>query len=242
MGMNCGGGYAHDQSGEIWVLDQLARSARNAVRTEPLIVFDVGANQGQYATLAARVLADLAQVYSFEPSPTAFAQLQLNLGRSTTAILCDYGLSDGENTATLYSNDTGSVITSLFHRRYHDQDVYPTETCRLRTLDDVCEENGIRRIHHLKLDVEGSELKVLKGATRMLEAGAIDQIQFEFGEAQIDSRSFLRDFFDVLGEGYQIHRILRRGLRPLPSYDEVDEIFRTTNYLAVRRETLDRPS
>jgi FkbM family methyltransferase len=238
MGMNCGGGYLHDESGELWVLEQLRRRARP---DRPLVVFDVGANHGQYASSAVRILGDSARVYSFEASPGAFEKLRQNLGGEPSVVLCDYGLSDRDGVATLFSNDSGSMISSLFHRRYEDQDVHPTETCRLRTLDDVCREQGVTRIDHLKLDVEGSELKVLHGAEGMLKAGAVDQIQFEFGEAQVDSRSFLRDFFDLLGPGFRIHRILRRGLWPLPDYDVLREIYRTTNYLAVRRPATNAP-
>jgi hypothetical protein len=67
----------------------------------------------------------------------------------------------------------------------------------------------------------------------MLGAGAIDVIQFEFGEAQINSRTFFRDIYQVLSPGYQIHRIPRRGLAALRSYNEIREIYRTSNYLAI---------
>jgi hypothetical protein len=65
------------------------------------------------------------------------------------------------------------------------------------------------------------------------------RIQFEFGGCNIDSRSYLRDFHDLLGTSYVLHRLLRGGLRELPRYAELQEIFITTNYVAVRRELVD---
>jgi FkbM family methyltransferase len=231
MGMNYGGGYSLDRSGELWVLQQL----RPPPQAEgPLVLFDVGANEGQYAETAYRVLGNSARIYSFEPSPRAFCVLSEKLGAIAPISIFDFGLGDQEETALLFANDAGSMISSLYQRRDYG-DVEGRESCRLRTLDQFCEEQGIGRIHHLKLDVEGNELKALHGASRMLQAGAIDQIQFEFGEAQVESRSFVRDFFDLLEKDYRLHRILRRGLQPLPRYDVILEVYRTTNYLAVRR-------
>jgi hypothetical protein len=67
------------------------------------------------------------------------------------------------------------------------------EWCQLQTLVDVSApgrgfvaQRGIERIHILKLDTEGHEFRYLQGATRLLEARAIDFFQFEFGGTYID--------------------------------------------------------
>jgi hypothetical protein len=111
------------------------------------------------------------------------------------------------------------------------------EEVRLRTLDAFCKEQCLSRIDFLKLDVEGNELNVLRGATRMIEAGAIGMIQFEFGEAQIGSRTFFRDIYGFLSPHYTVHRILGMGLSAvLEAYDVILEVYRTTNYLAMLRD------
>jgi hypothetical protein len=112
-----------------------------------------------------------------------------------------------------------------------------TETVRTRTLDDYCDINDIEQIDYLKIDVEGHELDVLSGATKMIENKSIDRISFEFGGSNIDTRTYLRDYHNFFDKrGYDIYRILpTANLYKLGRYRELDEKFRTTNYVAVDR-------
>jgi hypothetical protein len=110
------------------------------------------------------------------------------------------------------------------------------ETVKINTLDQFCVENKIQHVNLLKLDVEGHELNVLRGAANMLSKGAIDFIQFEFSAANIDSRTFFKDFYTLLKDDYQLYRILQDGIWPIQNYSESLEVFkRATNYLAHRR-------
>ncbi len=76
---------------------------------------------------------------------------------------------------------------------------------------------------------------MLRGAGDLLDGQRIHAVQFEHGGTAPDARVFLRDFFDLLGSHYQIHRILPDGLWPLPSYAEDIEIGLYANYLALPR-------
>ncbi len=88
-------------------------------------------------------------------------------------------------------------------------------------------------IHLLKLDVEENEIKVLKGAKNLLAAKKIEIIQIEFGGANIDSRTFLRDFWNLLHKDYKMYRILSDGFTKIPFYTELIENFFCTNYLFI---------
>jgi len=60
-------------------------------------------------------------------------------------------------------------------------------------------------------------------------------VQFEFGGCNIDTRTFLQDFWYLLtGAGYRLHRLGPNGLTPVDRYRETDEVFVTTNYFAAR--------
>jgi hypothetical protein len=98
-------------------------------------------------------------------------------------------------------------------------------------LDDVCADEGIDHVDLLKIDTEGNELAVLAGASRMLSGRRVDRVQFEFGGTNIDARTYLRDFVDVL-QAFDLYRVVRDGVVPV-RYDERWELFTTTNFLAV---------
>jgi hypothetical protein len=87
----------------------------------------------------------------------------------------------------------------------------------------------------LKIDVEGHELAILSGGQEMLSSRRIRALQFEFGPANIASRTFFFDFWSMLREQYRIWRIIPGGMVPIETYGEHLEVFLTTNYLAVAR-------
>lgn len=233
-GMNYGTGHDVHSSGESEVLKYLLRHIKNG--SVP-IVFDVGANIGEYSQQVLSRLGTDVQLYCFEPSKQAYAMLAEKLVGRENAALFNFGFGDKQQTATLYADAVGSALGSVFNRRlqHFDIDMSCTEEIQLRRLDDFCDEKGIRHIDLLKLDVEGNELSVLKGAENLIDAGAIDLIQFEFGGCNIDSRTYFQDFFYLLNARYRIHRIVRDGLIPIDKYKETCEVFVTTNYVAISR-------
>jgi FkbM family methyltransferase len=211
---------------------------------EAPVVFDVGANVGDYSRLVRRHLP-AAVVYAFEPSAPVFRELRQNLSAAEGAERFrpfNLGLSDEEKTVELYSytveGQEQSLISSI-DRRLPTQvvsvEVSASERISVQTLDRFCESQGVARIDFLKLDVEGHELSVLRGARGMLEAGAVSLIQFEFGPANIYSRTFFYDFWSLLSGRFDLYRIIPHGIAPITFYGEHREVFLTTNYLAVRR-------
>ena len=92
------------------------------------------------------------------------------------------------------------------------------EEISLDTIDNYCEEQGIKKIHFLKLDIEGHELSALHGAKKMIANGNIYFIQFEFGGCNIDSATHFQDFYYFLKGKYRIHRILKDGLKEIRHY------------------------
>jgi len=130
-----------------------------------------------------------ARVYAFEPNPTSFRELAAIKDNRLSAYQIALGERSGK--ATLYQYDEagdGSLINSLVsdarfptqfgHRPKKDLDV----ACL--TVDDFCLEHGIDSVDVLKLDTEGSELGVLKGAERMLANGRGQYVYTEFNDLQ----------------------------------------------------------
>jgi FkbM family methyltransferase len=233
-GMNMGGGAHTDSSGERAALESLAGKFG---RDRNLMLFDVGANIGNYANLLAAVFGNQATVHSFEPSAKTFARLVENTRALKNCFPHHFGLGEREQTMVLYSNTDESGLASVYNRRleHFNIDMSRKEEIKIQTLDRFCQENQIEHIHLLKMDVEGHEISVLRGAERMLAAGKIEVIQFEFGGCNIDSRTYFQDFFYMLKDRYRISRIMKDGLYPINHYREQLETFSTTNYLAELR-------
>ena len=234
-GQNFGEGNHPTKSGERHVIELVAGR-----QTPPVTIFDVGANKGHYTRELLDVFNGSADIWAFEPNPTSFQVLEESLV-GTRVRARELAFGDREETATLYSPGGPAQLASLYDTSTRmarfGMSVKSEQSVPVGTIDAFCEAEAIDRIHFLKLDVEGHELAVLRGAEKMLEAGRIDAIQFEFAAANVFSRAFFRDFFYLLNDRYRIHRILQDGLRPIDHYKESYEVFkRATNYLALKRD------
>lgn len=227
LGLNYGWATV-EKSGEEYALRYAARQLPDAQ-----IVVDVGANLGDW-TLAAQRTWPRATVHAFEPAHDVHEQL---LERVPGAVCMRAALGDVETEAVLYAVAGQTGLSSLHHRDLaaHDLTMAATESVPVLTLDTYCANAGVDRIDYLKIDAEGHDFAVLKGAAMLLQNRAIQFIQFEFGGCNIDSRTFLRDFVRLLEPNYRIWRMLGDGLQPL-NYSERDEIFITSNFLAELRE------
>ena len=71
----------------------------------------------------------------------------------------------------------------------------------LDTVDRYCEAHGVSRIDLLKCDVEGRELDVFHGVSRIFAAGLIGMATFEFGGGNIDTRTYFQDFLYLFEVG-----------------------------------------
>jgi FkbM family methyltransferase len=142
------------------------------------VIFDVGANAGIYS-LAAISSNPAATVYAFEPTPeiatrlrlaAAFNQLhQLNVQESA--------VSDAQGHVMLIRcrGAKGSNEGMNFIQREGEVG----ERVRAETLDAFCRDRSIDRIDLLKIDVQGHEAAVLRGASELLNEGRIDMILME---------------------------------------------------------------
>jgi FkbM family methyltransferase len=197
------------------------------------VILDVGANVGHYTQAVLGIFGDRCHVHAFEPSTVAAERFASNIGPDDRVCLHRLALADTSGVAKLYAEAGGSPVAtmsvdSLGGIYGHDQTFEEVPT---GTLDGFCRDNRIDRIHLLKMDAEGFEFKILKGASAMLAAGRIDGIQWEFGYNNVYSRVFFRDFYDLLSPRYHLFRLVKDGLYQL-SRAYPYEVFRTVNYYA----------
>jgi FkbM family methyltransferase len=179
------------------------------------LVFDIGANEGDWlAEVLSRSPA--AKVHAFEPQET-LAQRVAARFPSVAVNMMAMGEVRGELALCDYADHPGSQHASLIKGVIDGIHQGATRYVKVPvgTVDDYCAERGIERINLLKIDVEGFELKVLLGASRMLSEKRIDVIQFEFNEMNVIGRSFMNDFFACLADTHRLYRLLPHGLMPL---------------------------
>jgi len=207
--------------------------------TRPLCIFDVGANKGEFVSLIAQGLEGVPfQIHAFEPSRHTYQVLRENFGHSRTVIPNHCGLGKEAGECELFYDRPGSGLASLYRRKldHYGIDLRASETVRIDTLDNYCQSGAVEFIDLLKLDVEGHEMDVLKGARRMFREQRIAMVSFEFGGCNIDSRTYFRDFyffFHDVGMD-RIFRILPSGgLMPIREYHERHEQFLPTNFLVL---------
>jgi len=161
------------------------------------VVFDVGANIGCTALLFANTAR---MVYAFEPSPTTFAFLKQNIDRSglTNIQLQNIGLGDTPGNYPLTfspSNRAGGFVSNKTRAsRGHN-----VETISLQTLDDITVSLNVPRVDFIKIDVEGFEGQVLRGACRVLESyRPIVVMELNHWCLNAFQRTSIPDFFDAL--------------------------------------------
>jgi FkbM family methyltransferase len=154
-----------------------------------LTLLDVGANVGQTARSLAEVFPN-SKIYSFEPVPTTFAELQHRTARLPQVECIRMALGDEPGEAAMTS-DRGQLNTILPGVMSEG-----SVQVEMGTIDTFCAERGIKRIDLLKMDTEGFEKFVLKGATQMLANGNIDFIVAECDFFRRDDQPH-GDFFEL---------------------------------------------
>ena len=236
-GMNIGLGADPKNSGEIIVLEYIKRKSTNKNK---LVIFDVGANIGDYSRLLEEFFSDRADIYCFEPSRETYRKLSENFNGKKNIHIYNLGFSNEDKTVFLFADKNASGLASLYKRRLDHFNIHMNETeqVKVMTVDNFCRGEGIKKIDFLKLDIEGHELQALEGAREILKSNSIDFIQFEFGGCNIDSRTFFQDFYYLLKDDFYIYRIIQDGLYPIEKYEEACECFITTNFFAERRNKL----
>jgi FkbM family methyltransferase len=191
------------------------------------VAFDVGAHVGDWTALALEIEPSL-QIHCFEPFPGSYGQLEQRFGGAANVRLNSFALSDQAGEASLHVHEGESDRNSLHGAGRSSEPV------RLRTLDEYCESEGVERVDYLKIDTEGHELAVLRGAEGALRAGRIRYVQVEYGPAYLEAGATLQDVMVFLGElGFRANKILPRSPEPVAAYDPSLENFTLSNWLFV---------
>lgn len=140
-------------------------------------VLDIGGHVGQYAVFFGSLVGESGRVISFEPDPKARETLLANLELNGLANRVDVealALFDQEGTHTFFSKGADSM-SSLARSGLGENALSPDVseyTVATMRLDDYLEGKNLGHPQWVKLDTEGAEVNILKGATAVLESDA----------------------------------------------------------------------
>jgi FkbM family methyltransferase len=225
-----------EESGEAFFVKNVL--VRIIGTKQEAIIYDVGANEGDYAQLVLTSVPS-CKIYCFEPNPPTAKRLNARFDKNRAVSVHPIGIGSQRGEVILYdyANCDGSCYASV----YRDALVAMIPAAVVReisipviTLDEFCESHSTSTIDLLKLDTEGHEYAALQGAKKLIGESRIRCIHFEFNEMNVFSRVFLRDFYDLL-VNYEFFRLRSDGLISLGPYSAKNEIFQYHNVVAIQK-------
>ena len=211
-------------NGEHLLLDQVIPLCKN--------YFDIGANKGEWTSyLIEKVNTSDNNYFLYEPGNVAYAILTERFKGNSAIHLNKLGLSDTEGKIVFYEQDNAGELSSAIENWAGEgATAFEVETT---TVDYEFAKLKINYLDYLKIDTEGFDLKVLKGATGAIQKQSIGFIQFEYNSVWALSGSTLAEAYRLLENGnYTIFLIQPNGLY---NYDikSKGEFYAFSNFIAV---------
>ena len=201
--------------------------------TNPTI-FDIGANIGDWSSAILEVSPE-AEITIFEPNPNLYINLTERFKLNSNVGLEKLALNHQEDVISFYLNDSLDAHgnNSIYNHYYLEPSSQKVEV-KCVSLDRYCEDNNIANINFIKADIEGAEINLLRGASRMLQQKKIDFLQIEYNQTWIQANGSLLEVFEICKlNNYSLYRIAPRGLIKISFYTYTLEDFVFQNLLMV---------
>ena len=184
------------------------------------VIFDIGANIGYYSILFSKLCGKNGFVHCFEPVPETFQLLLQTMGNCENAKINNIAAGDSEDKLEMSYDPEDSEKASLI---VDPTSSNSTRIVKVLPLDEYAKEIKLDRLNFLKCDVEGFELRTLKGMVNTL-ANHLPQLSLEITLAQ-EERLELVDLLKDLG--YDLFQKIEKGF---PSYEPNQEMKEQGDY------------
>jgi FkbM family methyltransferase len=197
---------------------QMTRLLELVLRTSDIFI-DIGGNEG-YFTVIASLLAPGVQVHCVEPQsrlqPVLAENIRVNNVQSI--VVHPVAISDVDDQIRLFlrpSTNTGA--SSMFR---HWRLGATSETVPALRLDTFFEKNSLDRVRLLKVDCEGAEYSVIRGAKRVLRRQAFDFIAMEYHPSICGIDHCVRADQELRAGGYVLTKVRGQYIYHLPGLEE----------------------
>jgi len=226
--------YNYKASGELYFINTFLHTI---IKTKTPVFYDVGGNKGDYTLMLNKSFPN-SDITTFEPNPNTFQLLRVNVANKSNIINKGVGeksdvlelFFDKSNTTSVQASSNPEILKQI-----SKVNNLTSVKIDIISLDTFVEE---KQIDLLKIDVEGFEMEVLKGAQSLLNSNRIKIIQFEFNEVNVIQRRFLKDFYDIL-PNFDFYRLDENRLIPLGPWQPKYEIFMFQNIIAILNNETD---
>lgn len=169
-----------------------------------MTIFDVGANVGQSTIIYIDKFKN-GKIYSFEPVYATFQKLKkaTSTNKNVSCFHTALGEFKGSQVIPLQEKSTLNSLSSTRNATISEGD--ETEEIKIEKLDQIFLDLKLSEIDFLKIDTEGFEMEVLKGAENTLQQGKIKFILLELGIKKHPRTTFYNDVSNYLSlNGYDV--------------------------------------
>ena len=191
--------------------DPLLDMARR-LKGDDIVIFDVGANVGQ-SVEGFKKYFPKARMYTFEPSGKAFALLEKKASAYSNVSPYKVALGAQSGEMTLFENSSSDMNSFLEMGSGGSGEIIGQTVVPVKTIDQFCLENAITQIDILKIDAQGFDFEVIKGAKESIFSNKVKLLYFEIIFSEMyknvprfsEIYDFLLDHDFVLISLYQFH-------------------------------------
>ncbi len=218
-----GATHSADENGELWLANRVAPHCQ--------FFIDAGANTGRWTDLILGRASPSVRGLLIEPGRGALKQLRSRHGADPRLEIADLALGSAPGEAKFYEEGEGGESSSLIAEYVRDPGA--SYVVPISTIDREIASRHVGVVDLLKIDAEGYDARILRGAEQALSAHQVRAVQFEYGvnwlaagDTLLNTTSWLRGF------GYELWLLTHDGLREF-DYERFGDFFRYSNFVAL---------
>jgi FkbM family methyltransferase len=213
-------------NGENWLTEIIAPTATTFI--------DVGANVGNWSDFFLSGMLNQSKQSKgllFEPSLFAVSKLNQRFRHIENIEVIEAAVSDNVGEMPFFEEPNAGETSSLVGAHSNNQ-AKPTQV-KVTTIDEEVAKRQLGFIDFLKVDTEGYDLHVLRGASALLKNHQVGIVQFEYNAPWALAGSTLAEAYKLLeGFDYKVFLLKSNGLHVL-DYSRYGEFFSYSNFVAI---------
>lgn len=185
---------------------------------ENSVLYDVGANVGIYSIYAAK---KVKKVYSFEPESSNYFCLNKNIFINKFKNIKAYSLAIGEKNEFLSFKKSTEEIGGALHSIVRDVNSEDNveQSIVIMSLDSLIFDFNFPKPTHMKIDIDGHQLEVVRGALRLLKEGCVESIIIELDKNSKDDLECIQiiESYNYIKESF-VHSPIEKSFQEIGNF------------------------